>query len=79
MTASRITPDFDLHAPGKRHGFLRLFHSVHRSAYGFIPVPAGVVVGRPGPTALLVAGNHGDEWEGQVVLAELLQALQPDG
>ena len=50
MTESRVTPDFDLHAPGKRHGFLRLFHSVHRSAYGFIPFPAGVVVGSPGPT-----------------------------
>ena len=78
MTKSRVTPDFDLNAPGKRHGFLRLFHSVHRSAYGFIPFPAGVVVGGPGPTALLVAGNHGDEWEGQIVLSELLQALQPE-
>lgn len=77
MTKSRVTPDFDLQATGKRHGFLRLFHSVHRSAYGFIPFPAGVVVGGPGPTALLVAGNHGDEWEGQIVLTELLQALQP--
>jgi predicted deacylase len=78
MTKSRVTPDFDLDAPGKRHGFMRLFHSVHRSAYGFIPFPAGVIVGGPGPTALLVAGNHGDEWEGQVVLSELLQALQPE-
>ncbi len=79
MTKSRVAPEFDLHAPGKRHGFMRLFHSVHRSAYGFIPFPAGVIVGsNPGPTALLVAGNHGDEWEGQVVLTELLQALQPE-
>ena len=77
MTKSAITPDFDLHAPGKRHGFLRLFHSVHRSAYGFIPIPAAVIVGSPGPTALLVAGNHGDEWEGQVALTELMQALEP--
>jgi predicted deacylase len=78
MTKSRVVPEFDLHGPGKRHGFLRLFHSVHRSAYGFIPFPAGVICGAPGPTALLVAGNHGDEWEGQVVLTELLQALQPE-
>ncbi len=78
MTKSRIVPEFDLDGPGKRHGFLRLFHSVHRSAYGFIPIPAGVVCGGPGPTALLVAGNHGDEWEGQIVMSELLQDLQPD-
>lgn len=78
MSRSRVTPDFALDGPGKRHGFFRLFHSVHRSAYGFIPIPGGVVCGGLGPTALLVAGNHGDEWEGQVVLSELLQALQPE-
>lgn len=78
MTKSRIVPVFALDGVGKRHGFLRLFHSVHRSAYGFIPIPAGVVCGGPGPTALLVAGNHGDEWEGQIVLTELLQELQPE-
>jgi predicted deacylase len=78
MTKSRVTPDFASDGAGKRHGFLRLFHSVHRSAYGFIPFPAGVICGGPGPTALLVAGNHGDEWEGQVALTELLQDLQPD-
>ena len=78
MTKSRIVADFDLDGPGKRHGFLRLFHSVHRSAYGFIPFPAGIVCGGEGPTALLVAGNHGDEWEGQVVLSELLRELQPE-
>ena len=77
MTKSRIVPEFEFDGPGKRQGFLRLFHSVHRSAYGFIPIPAGVICGGPGPTALLVAGNHGDEWEGQIILGTLLQALQP--
>lgn len=77
MTKSRIVPEFALEGQGKRHGFLRLFNSVHRSAYGFIPIPAGVICGGPGPTALLVAGNHGDEWEGQIVLSQLLQDLQP--
>ena len=78
MTKSRIVPEFALDGVGKRFGSLRLFHSVHRSAYGFIPIPAGVICGGPGPTALLVAGNHGDEWEGQVILSELLQELQPE-
>jgi predicted deacylase len=74
---SRIVPEVDFDALGKQHGALRLFHSVHRSAYGFIPIPVGVIRGGPGPTALLVAGNHGDEWEGQIALAELFQALDP--
>lgn len=79
---SRIVSEVDFDAPGKHSGALRLFHSVHRSAYGFIPIPVGVIHGGmingdPGPTALLVAGNHGDEWEGQVALTELFQQLQP--
>ncbi len=78
MTKSRIVPEIDLDAPGKHHGFLRLFHSVHRSAYGFLPIPIGVVNGGPGPTALLVGGNRGDEWEGQIVFSELLRALKPE-
>lgn len=78
MSRSRVLPDIDLDVPGKRHGALRLFHSVHRSAYGFIPIPVGVIVGSEGPTALLVAGNHGDEWEGQIALSELFQELQPE-
>ena len=75
--SSRIVSEVDFDALGKQHGALRLFHSVHRSAYGFIPIPVGVVHGGPGPTALLVAGNHGDEWEGQIALTELFQALDP--
>lgn len=74
---SRIVSEVDFDRPGKHHGALRLFHSVHRSAYGFIPIPVGVIQGGPGPTALLVGGNHGDEWEGQIALTELFQALQP--
>ena len=31
MTKSRIVPEFEFDGPGKRQGFLRLFHSVHRS------------------------------------------------
>lgn len=77
MTSSRIVPEIDFDAPGKHHGALRLFHSVHRSAYGFIPIPVGVVNGGPGPTALFTAGNHGDEWEGQIALSELYRALDP--
>lgn len=77
---SRVVPEVELEPaePGRQHGFLRLFHSVHRSAYGFVPIPITVVQGaRPGPTALLTAGNHGDEWEGQIVLSELARELEP--
>lgn len=68
----------DLSAPGRNLGYIRMPHSVHRSAYGQIPVPVASCVGdRDGPSVLLMAGNHGDEYEGQIILSELIQTLDP--
>jgi len=75
---SLITCETDLSATGKHHGFLRLPHSVHHSAYGWIPVPIVSIRNGDGPTLLLMAGNHGDEYEGQVALTRLARDLQPD-
>ncbi len=74
---SRLIPEVDFDAEGKQTGFVRLFHSVHTSAYGFIPIPIVVIKNGAGPTALFVSGNHGDEYEGQVALANLAKALDP--
>jgi hypothetical protein len=68
---TRIVPDIELARDGRQHGFLRLFHSVHSSAYGFIPIPIVVLKNGDGPTALFLSGNHGDEYEGQVALCNL--------
>ncbi len=65
---SRLIPEVDFSRDGKQTGFVRLFHSTHDSAYGFLPIPIVVVRNGDGPTALLTAGNHGDEYEGQVAL-----------
>lgn len=69
--------EIDLDAPGKRHGFLRLAHSTHESAYGWIPIPIAVIAHGSGPTVLLVAGNHGDEYEGQIALGRLIREVAP--
>ena len=61
----------DLEASGKRHGFLELLHSDNANAFGVIPVPIAVIVGGKGPTIVLTAGNHGNEYEGQVILRRL--------
>jgi predicted deacylase len=74
---SRIVADVDFDKNGRQHGFLRLFHSVHSSAYGFIPIPIVVLKNGAGPTALLVSGTHGDEYEGQVALCNLVKSLDP--
>ena len=73
---SRLVADVDFEKDGKQSGLLRLFHSVHASAYGFIPIPIVVIRNGPGPTALFVSGNHGDEYEGQVAICNLRQFRQ---
>jgi predicted deacylase len=73
---SRLVPEVDFNAEGKQTGFIRLFHSVHSSAYGFIPIPIVVIKNGAGPTALFVSGNHGDEYEGQVALSNLAKSLE---
>lgn len=67
----------DLDAPGRQVGALHLTHSDNRHDNGVVPVPVAVLSGAPGPTALLVAGTHGDEYEGQVVLHRLLRETDP--
>jgi predicted deacylase len=75
---SRLVPEVDFDRDGVQHGFVRLFHSTHASAYGFIPIPIVVVKNGAGPTALFVSGTHGDEYEGQVALCELARDLRAE-
>ena len=75
---TRLVPEGDFDKPGAQYGFLRLFHSVHSSAYGYIPIPIVVLRNGEGPTALLVSGTHGDEYEGQVALCNLARSLKPE-
>lgn len=74
---SLLSVDIDLDAPGKRVGHIRLPHSTHESAYGWIAIPIAVVRGGNGPDVLLTAGNHGDEYEGQIALLKLIRQLEP--
>jgi predicted deacylase len=74
---SRVGCPLDLESPGKRLGHLRVPHSSNRSAYGWIGVPIGVIVGGEGPTIYLGGGNHGDEYEGPITLLRLFQELEP--
>jgi predicted deacylase len=78
FTHSRISPEIDLDAEGKHQGFLRIPHSVHRSAYGWLPMPIVSIRNGEGPRVLLLSGNHGDEYEGQIALSRLSRTLTPD-
>jgi uncharacterized protein len=74
---STVHNEIDLDADGRHVGYLRLPHSVHRSAYGWIPIPIASVRNGEGPVALLMGGNHGDEYEGQVLVSSLIREIEP--
>ncbi|MCB9967825.1 MAG: succinylglutamate desuccinylase/aspartoacylase family protein [Geminicoccaceae bacterium] len=73
--ASRISPTIDLDAPGKRQGHLHVPWSRDRSAWGAVRPPITVLRGGQGPHLLLLAGNHGDEYEGIIALLKLAETL----
>ena len=49
FTRSRIDPEVDFDREGKQQGFLRIPHSVHRSAYGWLPMPVVSIRNGEGP------------------------------
>lgn len=73
-----ISSEIDLDEDGKHVGYLRLPHSVHRSAYGWIPIPIASIRNGPGPVVLISAGNHGDEYEGQIIVSTLIRQIEQD-
>ncbi len=78
ITYGPIACDLDLEGPGKRTGILRLTHSDNVHALSIIPIPIAVIVGGEGPSVVLSAGTHGNEYEGQVILRELVRELPPE-
>lgn len=75
MSTARTNIDFD--RPGKQTGFIDIAHSPHEDAWGATRIPIAVIAHGKGPTAILQAGNHGDEYEGPITLGELIRTLDP--
>ncbi len=72
---TQIWTPLDFNADGKQCDWLRIPHSVDLSGYGVVPIPIICIRNGSGPTALLMAGSHGDEYEGQVALARLAREI----
>ncbi len=70
--------EVDFNQNGKHCGYIRLPHSVHRSAYGWIPLPVASIKNGSGPKVVLSAGVHGDEYEGQIILNQLIRQLESE-
>ena len=74
---TRIHCPLDLAAPGKRAGHLLLPWSDNTNPLGGHPIPVMVATGAPGPTLLVTAGVHGDEFEGPVAILDLWRDIDP--
>ncbi len=68
--------DVDLDEPGRQVGYLVIPQSINSDAWGTVRVPLVVFKNGVGPTVFLMAGCHGDEYEGQIVLAKILNSLR---
>ena len=75
MTTTVFT-DIDWHSNGKQVGALFLPHSPDDDAWGVIPFPAASIKNGDGPVVVVSGAVHGDEYEGPVVIAELVRQIQ---
>ena len=75
LTIDRIDCGLDFEQEGKQFGNIELGFSDNQNSFAKIPVPVVCIRHGSGPTLLLSAGNHGDEYEGQVILRRLVHEL----
>jgi N-alpha-acetyl-L-2,4-diaminobutyrate deacetylase len=69
------TLDFD--RPGKQQGYLQAPYSHNLGGWANLMIPITVVQSGKGSTALVLGGNHGDEYQGQIAIMKLARKLQP--
>jgi N-alpha-acetyl-L-2,4-diaminobutyrate deacetylase len=75
-TQMYATVDFD--RPGKQHGFIGVPYSYNLAGWANLMIPVAVIGNGKGRTALVMAGNHGDEYPGQVAILKLMRELQSE-
>ncbi|WEX10897.1 succinylglutamate desuccinylase/aspartoacylase family protein [Chelativorans sp. AA-79] len=71
-----ILTDLDFEADGRSATFLSIPYSIDRSPYFQVKIPVFRFRNGAGPRLLLMAGNHGDEYEGVFALGHILRALE---
>lgn len=76
--SSPIRASVDYQQIGKQHGHLHVPYSYNLGGWANLLIPITVIQGGTGKTALVMAGNHGDEYPGQVAIGRLLRELEPE-
>ncbi len=75
MPKTSVSATIDLQADGKNIGDLRIAWSDNSVPLGYHPFPIISLKNGDGPVVLMVAGNHGDEFEGPSALMRLVNDL----
>ncbi|MBX7211407.1 MAG: succinylglutamate desuccinylase/aspartoacylase family protein [Verrucomicrobiaceae bacterium] len=61
--------------PGKQQGFLQVPYSHNLGGWANVMIPCTIVARGKGPTVLVLGGNHGDEYQGQIAIMKLAREL----
>jgi predicted deacylase len=75
---TQIRSSVDFERPGVQHGNLYVPYSYNMAGWANLMLPVTVLNGGKGPTALVMAGNHGDEYPGPVAIMHLMRKLKLD-
>ncbi len=73
-----IITSLDFDKPGKQQGFLQVPYSHNLGGWANVMIPITVVARGTGPTVLVLGGNHGDEYQGQIAAMNLARQLTPE-
>ena len=76
---SRANLTLPIDGNGKRFGHILLPWSRNDSAWGSIRIPIAIIANGSGPTVLLTGGNHGDEFEGPIIISEFVRPIVSSG
>jgi N-alpha-acetyl-L-2,4-diaminobutyrate deacetylase len=78
LSKTQLHSSVDFNKAGKQLGHLGVPYSYNLGGWASIMLPVAVVGRGEGPTALVMAGNHGDEYPGQVAILRLMKELKAE-
>ncbi len=67
---------FDIDSEGRHCGYIRIGDSTNSSGWAYHSLPITSVKNGAGVRLLILGGNHGDEYEGQIAALDLARRLQ---
>jgi predicted deacylase len=70
-----VSASFDMNSLGKDSGYLSIGNSTNESGWANFQVPIIKIANGVGRTMLVLGGNHGDEYEGQIAASSLSREL----